>query len=126
MNTSIKIIGFTMVLLISIIATVKPEALGFVKIVPYGDKIAHFILFGLLGMLCVLQSFKFDPVHIWPGLVLTTGFAVVDELLQLFFPHRSFSLIDLFANLIGILIFATATACYCRYKKELVASLKNN
>jgi hypothetical protein len=70
MNIGIKMFSFTVVLLISAIATVKSEALSFVKMVPYGDKIAHFILFGLLGMLSVVQSFKSDPVCLWPGLVL--------------------------------------------------------
>jgi len=114
MNISSKVIGFTVVFSISLIATVKPEAFSFVRLVPYGDKFAHFILFGLLGMLSVLRARRYDPVCLWPGIMLTTGFAIADESLQLAFASRSFSATDLLANLLGILVFTIATACYCR------------
>ncbi|MCP4768246.1 MAG: VanZ family protein [Gammaproteobacteria bacterium] len=120
MNTSIKLIGFTVVLSFSVVATVKPDVLSFVRMVPYGDKIAHFVLFGLLGMLCGLQTWRIELIRIWPGIILTTGIAIADELLQLVFASRTFSFVDLLANLLGILVFTTATNCYCLHQRNLV------
>jgi polysaccharide biosynthesis protein VpsQ len=74
---------------------------------PGGDKVGHFILFGLLNFtltLTTLQSLR----HSTPRLVaVSTGFLLAlvilaEELTQLYIPARTFSLWDLLAGYLGV------------------------
>jgi hypothetical protein len=104
--------GFTVIFSISMIATIRPEVFSFVRQVSQGDKIAHFLLFGMLAWLCVLQAWKSGCFFVGPGIALTVVYAIADELTQLFFDSRSFSLLDLIADLAGIVIFSSAAIIY--------------
>ena len=109
MARCITIISFTVVILISIIATVKPDLLMFINRIPYGDKVSHFLLFGMLGTIATIQSIKYGKVGLIIGLSLTLIFAVADETLQIFFDNRNFSWLDLFMGLVGISLFSMLT-----------------
>lgn len=70
------------------------------------DKIAHFILFGvLLFLLCaILKGLNYRYVL---SFVLTMMLAILIEYAQLAFPnlHRSFELADVIADAVGALFF---------------------
>ncbi len=85
----------------------------FVRATPYGDKVGHVFLFGLLTLVTNLAlRFKtFDmlgvPLYFGTGLVIT--FVVLEEISQLFISVRTFDIRDLFADSLGILFFTYAT-----------------
>lgn len=78
---------------------------------PNGDKIGHFILFGLLTFFITrafLSSFPSKPrgwVALSIGLILALLIGL-EEFSQKFFPARSFNFIDLLASYAGIFAFA--------------------
>ena len=74
-----------------------------------GDKLGHFILFGLLNFfltrafLSALPSKSRSWVTLSVGLTLALGIAL-EEWSQQFFFARTFDLIDLFASYAGLLV----------------------
>ena len=85
----------------------------FVASIPYGDKLGHFCLFGLLTLGSNI-AFKFNTVslgrfNIYRGTFLVIIFVVLEELSQGFIPSRSMDVVDLLADIVGILVF---TAVY--------------
>jgi VanZ family protein len=77
--------------------------------VPFGDKVGHFILFGLLNFILTLTGVRslrhLDPkrVAISVGLILAFIIAI-EEFSQLYIPRRTFSYLDLMAGYLGILL----------------------
>lgn len=85
--------------------------LGVVNRIPYGDKIGHFLLYGLLTLLIDLALFRSHPdlrpnlIAIRVALVLALLIGL-EEYSQLFFANRSFDLIDLFFSYLGVVFFS--------------------
>ena len=80
-----------------------------VAAIPYGDKLGHFFLFGLLTLFINL-AFKFKATVIggfkihWAALIVFT-FVVLEEFSQYFIATRTFDLVDLLADLSGLVFF---------------------
>lgn len=99
--------------LTSLAATlISPGWFRLVHHLPGGDKTGHFLIMGTVTFWVTLA---FATARVRGrrlgvlGCVLAVGAVVtVDELLQLLFPARSFSLLDLLANWLGILFFGAA------------------
>ncbi len=77
--------------------------------VPYGDKISHLCLFGLLTLAANI-SFKFKTIQylnrrMYLGTLLVTIFVIIEELSQYFIPSRTLDIYDFMADIIGIVIF---------------------
>jgi VanZ family protein len=78
---------------------------------PNGDKLGHFILFGLLNFFITrafLSSFPSQPrgwVTLSVGLVLAL-FISLEEFSQQYFSTRTFDLVDLFFSYAGVITFA--------------------
>lgn len=75
---------------------------------PYGDKVGHFVIYGIFAFL-LNGAFPQKTVILFgrtfpAGALIAVSFAVVEEISQLFFPQRTFDLLDLGAGLLGILI----------------------
>jgi len=85
----------------------------FVGSIPYGDKLGHFCLFGLLTLganfAVKLKAFKFGPLNLYIGSILVFTFALVEELSQYFIPNRTLDIVDLLADVAGILTFSLIT-----------------
>jgi len=86
-----------------------------VGMIPYGDKIAHAVLYGILAYLLNygLNGKRWFRIEI--GTLLVMSFAFAEEVSQLYFPSRSFDWFDLLADAVGI--FA-ATVVYRRVRKN--------
>lgn len=78
----------------------------FIRSIPYGDKLGHMGLFGFLTLAVVVGSkfraFQFGKLNVYYGAALVTFFAIGEEFSQLFISSRTFDLLDLVANFVGI------------------------
>jgi hypothetical protein len=84
-----------------------PFMIGMIYTYPMGDKLGHFILMGLLTFLVNL-SFSAKRLTLFSrrillGSVLVFSAVVIEEFSQLFVSSRSFSLLDLSFDFLGIL-----------------------
>lgn len=88
--------------------------------IPYGDKIGHLILFGALALLLIFatraRQLVIGPLRLYLGVVLTLGFALLEEGSQLLFPSRSFELLDILADLLGVTLATLVTAGFYRLR----------
>lgn len=86
-----------------------PHSIRVIYDFPNGDKLGHFILFGLLDFFLTrafLYSFLSRPrgwVTLSIGLILAL-FIGLEEFSQKFFANRTFDLIDLFASYLGVVV----------------------
>ena len=85
--------------------------LGFVNQIPYGDKIGHFVLYGILTLLIDLAFFRSRPDLSWNLVVFRVAFVLalligLEEYSQKFIPSRTFSLVDLAFGYVGVLFFS--------------------
>jgi VanZ family protein len=73
-----------------------------VGMIPYGDKIAHAILYGIMAYLLNygLNGKRWFRIEI--GMLLVMSFAFAEEVSQLYFTSRTFDWFDLLADVIGI------------------------
>ena len=72
--------------------------------VPYGDKISHALLYGVMaGLLNYgLEFRKFYILQLGSFIVFT--FALLEEFSQYYIPSRTFDLYDLLADFIGVVL----------------------
>ncbi len=82
----------------------------FVHQIPYSDKLGHFILIGLLALVVnlSLQCKKITVFNysVLQGSAIVATLVMLEELSQFFIAHRSFDLMDLLFDFIGIFVFS--------------------
>jgi VanZ family protein len=76
---------------------------------PNGDKLGHFILFGLLNFFITMAGLRALPLHRPKLVALSIGLILAlliggEEYSQKFFEKRTFDLIDLFAGYMGLVL----------------------
>lgn len=95
--------------------------------VPYGDKLGHFFLFGILT-LTVNIALKYKRTKFWKklplGTLLVSIFVVIEELSQAFFPNRTLDITDLIADALGILVFTYIS--YLLFKNDVLGLTEAN
>jgi VanZ family protein len=100
--------------IILIIVLADRGQLGLLRLVnkiPYGDKAGHFMLYGILTLLIDLTLFSSLPqrnvksVAVISGLTLTLLIGL-EEFSQQYFVERTFSLRDLIASYLGVILFS--------------------
>lgn len=78
----------------------------FIRSIPYGDKLGHMGLFGFLTLAVVVGSkfraFQFGKLNVYYGAALVTFCTIGEEFSQLLISSRTFDLLDLVANFVGI------------------------
>ena len=90
-------------------ADLLPDFINAIYDFPNGDKVGHFILYGLLNFfitrafLSALPTRRGGWVTLSVGLILAL-FVALEEFSQMFFVARTFSLLDLTASFLGIVI----------------------
>jgi len=106
-----KLLAFAFVVLIILISIgATTQSLGiigyYVKKIPFGDKIIHFALIGTLtyavNLIMNFRQFNLFNINWLTGSVIVFGIMTADEFSQMFLSARSFELLDLSANYIGI------------------------
>lgn len=103
---------FTLICILIVIVDIKGTEylLSTIPKIPYGDKLGHFFIFGLLGLMVnnSLNSRRIRWLHMncFLGSMLVFGFAVLEEFSQIFLSNRSFDLLDISADLTGIWLFS--------------------
>lgn len=75
-----------------------------VGMIPYGDKIAHTILYGIMVFLLNygLNGKRWGWAEI--GSLIVFAFAFVEEVSQLYFPSRTFDWADIAADIVGVIV----------------------
>jgi polysaccharide biosynthesis protein VpsQ len=110
-SASVKIMTVVYVLILAVIifiANTKSTRylLSFIKFVPYGDKIGHLVLFGILSVLVNwwlgFRRIKFVLL----GSIIVFLIVTIEEFSQIYISGRSFDLKDLLFDFIGIFLFA--------------------
>lgn len=83
--------------------------LGFIKNIPYGDKIGHLVLMGVFSFLVNLmlgaRSFQIWKIRYLLGSLIVLIIVTLEEVSQIFIRGRSFDLTDLAADYLGIFLF---------------------
>jgi VanZ family protein len=100
--------------IILIIVLADRGQLGILRLVnqiPYGDKMGHFILYGILVFLIDLSLFRSLPFRRPTLIAVTSGLILAiligfEEFSQQFFATRTFSLRDLVASYLGVIFFS--------------------
>lgn len=87
-----------------------------VRQLPLGDKMGHFLLYGVLAFLVNL-AFKNRQIALLGRPVLLGGvlvlvFALLEECTQLALSTRDFELWDMFCDLVGIVLFSWLALYY--------------
>jgi len=87
--------------------------------IPYGDKLGHFCLFGLLTLgvnfAFKLKSYKLISFNIYVGSTVVLFFVLLEELSQYFIPSRTLDITDLLADVVGIITFSLVTKLISNY-----------
>jgi len=88
----------------------RSEFFVFLKHIPYSDKIAHALLFGVMAML-LNYSLKFKSIKFWKfnlqvGAIIVLTFAGLEELTQAFNPNRTLDWGDFIADVVGVVVFS--------------------
>jgi polysaccharide biosynthesis protein VpsQ len=68
-------------------------------------ELGHLFEFGILYLLSIIMMLSYGNLtrrKEWFCFFIAAGYGMIDEVHQIFVPYRSFSLIDLLKNLIGI------------------------
>ena len=121
MSRRIKILGaIYIVILAGIIVLADLRGTNyfvFVAEVPYGDKIGHFLLMGMLSLVLNL-ILSARTVRIWKlnylrGNLIALAVVTVEEISQRFIGGRTFDLGDLAADAAGIVFFGEIARAVC-------------
>lgn len=102
-----------------------------VRSLPYGDKMGHFAVFGLMVLMLNL-CFRFQTLgrgwcQIYLGTAIVTSFAVAEEISQYFIPSRTFDLYDLAADAAGVTLFTGLSWLCAHYLRKVESrSLKTD
>ncbi|MCP4134825.1 MAG: hypothetical protein GY754_27875 [bacterium] len=91
---------------------------------PGGDKVGHFFLMGFLSLFVnsslVLTKRGSLPQKIFIGTVILAFLVSLEELSQLYFKGRTFSLVDLGCSFAGIVFFAGLVFLIARKRSRRV------
>ena len=98
-----------------------PVYFPFIYNYPGMDKVGHLILMGILSYLVntLLRGEKIRVLSLsfLKGSLMVFLVVVLEELSQIFLTYRAFSLLDLIADLVGIIIFGRIADLILRSKK---------
>jgi len=79
-----------------------------IKSIPYGDKIGHILLYGVLSFALSLvfnfRSFFIKNIKFYYGIVIVATFAFIEEITQAFYPKRTLDIYDILADIIGFVL----------------------
>ena len=98
--------AFVLLIVLAADLGVIQSLLPYVYVIPGGDKLGHLVLMGMLSFLVnlALRAERIRLVWIRPlkGSLLVLVLVALEEASQSLLPHRSFSLVDLAFDAVGI------------------------
>jgi len=101
--------GFVLFMILVIIwadTDTMPTFLRRMYIFPFGDKIGHFVIYGVFAYLLTwampARRLKLGRFSLPLGIVIAVAFATLEEASQLFFARRTPDLFDLLMGYLGI------------------------
>ena len=102
-------LAFIIGLIVLADADLLPDFINAIYDFPNGDKVGHFVLYGLLNFFITRAFLSSLPIRRGGWVTLSVGsilalFVALEELSQMFFSARTFSLLDLTASLLGIIV----------------------
>ena len=102
-------LAFIIGLIVLADADLLPDFINAIYDFPNGDKVGHFVLYGLLNFFITRAFLSSLPTRRGGWVTLSVGlilalFVALEEFSQMFFSARTFSLLDLTASLLGIVI----------------------
>ena len=77
--------------------------------IPYGDKVMHGFLYGTMALLLNYGlNYKSHKIifNLQLGAVIVLLFATIEEITQYWLPSRTFDLVDLLADFIGVILIS--------------------
>lgn len=81
-----------------------------VRAIPYGDKLGHVVLYGLLAFLLNLalrgRSVRWLGLELQRGALIVLAFALLEEATQAFFPNRTLDWVDILSDVTGVVMFS--------------------
>ncbi len=98
--------------IVAIIVLADTQHLGFLGRLydfPYGDKLGHFFVFGLLSLLvnmAVLERWPGNRMVVLRTTLVLAALIAIEEFSQRWFPARTSSAWDLMASYLGVATFA--------------------
>jgi len=123
MSARIKIIAVIYIFILAgivILADVRQTQylFTFIRKFPFGDKIGHFCLMGMLSLLVNLalsaKTFQFWKLNYLLGSLIVLMVVTAEEFSQIFVRGRTFDAGDLVFDYAGIFIFGEAARFICR------------
>lgn len=82
----------------------------YIRHLPFGDKIGHFVLYGMLAFLINLaltnRSVKLLGQPVLLGSILVLTFAFVEEFTQIAISTRNFEVWDMICDTAGVILFS--------------------
>lgn len=92
---------------------------------PNGDKLGHFILYGIMAFLMNVSfpnwSYRAGGITLPGGGLLFAVFSILEEISQSFFASRSSSWLDLTFSLLGIVVFSVFSRLFIRFALKPVS-----
>ncbi|OIO37333.1 MAG: hypothetical protein AUJ75_04415 [Candidatus Omnitrophica bacterium CG1_02_49_10] len=84
----------------------RPVTGGLLKLIPFGDKLAHTAEYAVLGVLLARAISNTSPGKAKAGLLLLTAtacllYGMFDEIHQIFVPTRTFEVLDIVSDGLG-------------------------
>jgi VanZ family protein len=107
--------------------TGQPTALSsLVRHLPFGDKMGHFLLYGMLAFLVNLalknRKLKVLGRSCLLGSVMVLVFALLEECTQALLPTRNFELWDMVCDTLGIVLFSAFALRFDTWQKRFYIS----
>lgn len=118
---------FIILIIVMADAGVLAQYLGFLYAYPHGDKVGHFILYGILALLINLTLFRSRPdqrpslLAVKCGLILALLIGL-EEFSQRLFANRTFDLIDLSFSYLGVTCFSVLSVHIKNRTRYLISS----
>lgn len=92
--------------------------------IPAGDKVGHFILFGpaafLVNLLWRAATIRLLGVRVLKGSAVFLAIVALEESSQVFFRSRTFDLLDLAADALGIWVCGRLAVGYLNWKRAQI------
>ena len=94
--------------------------LGLPSSFPFLDKVVHFILFFIQSILITNTMYEYSDrnnrIILIASIIFLLLFGLIIEIQQIYLPYRTFEIMDLIANFVGVL-FGSFVVIYFRKNK---------